>query len=420
MSDAPKNTPGDHRHDTATPAPKTDRAALVPDTERHPHDDDGAPAALPAQPISGVVRARFGARIEWLATTATSPDAHCLVHTAKTRRSRDTIATGDRIQLSRQGSDWVVERRLPRRNEVRRIDGFGRIKTIAANVDRIWLVTTHSPLPAQYMLERMLAAIYALGATPIIVWNKIDLADPAKIAALREQRSTFPAARSPSQNELAETLTRELITATNFRGRSNADTERAQQASLRTLMPAQLRKRITAATLGLDVPIVPVSTKLELGLDQVRDLAKNATNLMLGGSGVGKTSLLRALIPGLDSADEASRDDLRVNDLGHSGEGQHTTTTARLHVLQNQAIWIDAPGVRDFTPVVDDTDFLERGFPELTRLAADCRFRDCRHAAEPGCAVRDAVGKTLSPSRFAVWRQLVESLADSLAKTRSR
>jgi ribosome biogenesis GTPase len=119
---------------------------------------------------------------------------------------------------------------------------------------------------------------------------------------------------------------------------------------------------------------------------------------LVGQSGVGKSSLVVRLLPQVDVA---------IGELVRAEEGRHTTTAARLFDLPHGAALIDSPGVRDFAPAVKALDERTLGFPEVALLAAECRFGDCRHMREPGCAVRAAAeGGTLNPRRYESYRRL--------------
>jgi ribosome biogenesis GTPase len=119
---------------------------------------------------------------------------------------------------------------------------------------------------------------------------------------------------------------------------------------------------------------------------------------LVGQSGVGKSSLVQCLIPAAAVA---------IGELVREEEGRHTTTAARLFDLPQGAALIDSPGVRDFAPAVQALDERALGFTEVERLAPGCRFADCRHMHEPGCAVRTAAANgELSPRRYESYRRL--------------
>lgn len=123
-----------------------------------------------------------------------------------------------------------------------------------------------------------------------------------------------------------------------------------------------------------------------------------AVAALVGQSGVGKSSLVARLLP---------QQRLAIGDLARDEAGRHTTTAARLFDLPEQRGLIDSPGVRDFAPAIERLEPRSLGFVEVARLAADCRFLDCQHLREPGCAVRAALeGGTFHPRRYESYRRL--------------
>ena len=149
---------------------------------------------------------------------------------------------------------------------------------------------------------------------------------------------------------------------------------------------------------------VSVSAKQQDSLAPLSTLLAGQTSIFVGQSGVGKSSLLNTLIPGLD---------IRTQTLSEaSGEGRHTTTASVLHHLDNGGEVIDSPGVRDFAPPPVDEAQLARGFREFRDLAPSCRFHNCRHLAEPGCAVKEAAGAgKIHQRRYASYSNLIKRLS---------
>jgi ribosome biogenesis GTPase len=119
----------------------------------------------------------------------------------------------------------------------------------------------------------------------------------------------------------------------------------------------------------------------------------------VGQSGVGKSSLTRLLTE--DSHDIA------IGGLMREEEGRHTTTASRLYECTGGGRIIDSPGVRDFAPAIEDLEGSALGFREVEALASHCRFQDCRHMQEPGCAVRAAVeASTMDARRYESYRRM--------------
>lgn len=155
---------------------------------------------------------------------------------------------------------------------------------------------------------------------------------------------------------------------------------------------------------------VRCSARSGTGLEALlASLPRGAVAALVGQSGVGKSSLVLQLLP-------AER--VAVGELVREEEGRHTTTTARLFELAEQRALIDSPGVRDFAPAIDRLEPRSLGFPEVARYAPECRFQDCVHMREPGCAVRAALeAGTLHPRRYESYRRL-RRLRDTLATER--
>jgi len=245
---------------------------------------------------------------------------------------------GDRVRIDPSGTLLEV---IERRNVFGRGDGRGRFRPIAANLDRAAIVIAAKPPPSRDLLHRYLTTCLICGIEPLIVLNKSDL----------------PCPEQPPFDEL-EALARLGYT------------------TLETRCLPETRVDALAARIATGV------------------------TLIAGQSGVGKSSLLNALIPDLGA---------QVGNLSRvTGKGTHTTTTATAH-RYGQAGWlIDIPGVWEYGLWTMEPTTLTRGFPEFADHAAKCRFRDCRHDSEPGCAVVAAVDSgTLPAFRHRAWQRLL-------------
>jgi ribosome biogenesis GTPase len=142
----------------------------------------------------------------------------------------------------------------------------------------------------------------------------------------------------------------------------------------------------------------PCSVKTGEGIEALLEACAGQVAALVGQSGVGKSSLVDRLIPGAA---------VEVGDLVREEEGRHTTTASRMFDLPLSGNLIDSPGVRDFAPAVDRLDARSLGFVEVERLAPQCRFNDCRHMREPGCAVQGATENGgMSPRRYESYRRL--------------
>jgi ribosome biogenesis GTPase / thiamine phosphate phosphatase len=140
------------------------------------------------------------------------------------------------------------------------------------------------------------------------------------------------------------------------------------------------------------------STRTGAGMDALLTVCAGDTSALVGQSGVGKSSLISRLVP---------QADIEVGELVREEEGRHTTTASHLFDLPGGGSLIDSPGVRDFAPAIDRLDGGHLGFIEVARLASQCRFTDCRHMREPGCAVIAASeAGTMHPRRYESYRRL--------------
>ncbi len=252
----------------------------------------------------------------------------------------EPMAVGDWVALHPE--QGAVATRLTRLTSLVR-QAAGRTTTaqvLAANVDLALLVTALGGDLAPRRLERFQALCHAGGVRPVIVINKIDLE------------------------------------------------------------PVDIGRHIgTAEAAAPGIPVVTTTTQWEGGVDALLPwLAPGRTIVMLGSSGVGKSSLLN-LLQGREV--ELTRE-VRARD----GRGQHTTTVRHLYPLADgRGLIIDTPGIREVALWSDQG--LDATFAEIATLLGTCEFRDCQHQSEPGCAVQAAVANgSLDPARLESWRQL--------------
>ena len=150
---------------------------------------------------------------------------------------------------------------------------------------------------------------------------------------------------------------------------------------------------------------VRASSKVETGLDELKSLLKNRISVFVGQSGVGKSSIISTLLP-----DE----DIKVGALSEqSRKGRHTTTTATLFHFPSGGDLIDSPGIREFGLWHMSEEEVLDGFREFAPFVGTCKFRDCRHEAEPGCAIKQALEDGhVSQGRFDSYQQIIASLDD--------
>jgi len=163
---------------------------------------------------------------------------------------------------------------------------------------------------------------------------------------------------------------------------------------------------------ALGVAVLPVSSLTTSGVNPVRELlGPGRTAAMVGPSGVGKSSLANALAGRPIAATREIRDD---------GRGRHTTTARELHVLPGGGLLVDTPGMRELA-LYDDEEGVATAYADVTSLAAECRFRDCAHRTEPGCAVAAAIDQgRLDPGRLVAWRKLQSEAHRQLLRVDAR
>jgi ribosome biogenesis GTPase len=278
--------------------------------------------------------------------TQVEVEADGLSHRCHLRANLHGLVTGDRVVWCAGDPVGVIVARLARDSELLRPDPYGDLKAVAANIDQIIVVIAPLPEPHAKQIDRYLVAAEAVSMQALILLNKSDLLDSAQATAMDELLAPYP---------------------------------------------------------ELGYPILQASSKTQQGLAPVRDALRGHTSIFIGQSGVGKSSLVNALLP------EA---DLRVGNLSDTRqEGIHTTTTARLFHLQSGGTLIDSPGIREFGLWHMERHEVENGFREFEALLGRCKFRDCRHQQEPGCALLAAIqAGTIRESRLASYRDILDSL----------
>jgi ribosome biogenesis GTPase len=264
------------------------------------------------------------------------------------------VACGDAVRCAHdaQHDELRVTSVLPRRTALYRSNARGDGELVAANVELLLVVLAPVPRCDPFVADRYLAAAGSGGMDAALVLNKCELAEDAALAA------------------------------------------------------ALAGYRLAG------YPLVHCSAHFGTGLDVLLGAIGPRTSMLVGQSGVGKSSLTRALVPGSEVA---------TGDLASGAEGRHTTTTVRLYDLPGGGHLLDAPGVRDFSPAVQRLDPATLGFPEVGAQAGRCRFADCRHMAEPDCAVRAAsAGGTMDPRRYESYRRLRRLREDLAIRQRPR
>jgi len=266
-----------------------------------------------------------------------------------TRRNLPRTVCGDRVlwQTSNR-REGVIVRVLERDTTLVRPDNNSRARPVAANLDQIVVVIACKPSFEYGMLDRYLVAAELIGAKPVVVVNKSDLLDTESRAKLEQRLAIY--------KEVGYSL-------------------------------------------------LFISTRTTDGLKDLHRQLKSHTSILVGQSGVGKSSLVQALLPDLD---------IRTGALSQvTGLGRHTTTVTMLYHLPDGGDLIDSPGVRDFSLSPVPVDQLAKGFREFRPYLGQCRFHNCRHASEPGCAIQDAARSgAIKQRRLANYRELVKIMTE--------
>jgi ribosome biogenesis GTPase len=244
----------------------------------------------------------------------------------------------------------TIERIHTRKTTLTRVDSRGRRELVAANVTQLIVVIAPEPSADWLLLDRFLVAAELMRIKATIMLNKIDLG---------------------------------------------------------CSLPDEL-----GAYAGIGYAYHTSSARDVSGLDDLQAVAKAELSALVGQSGVGKSSIINALL-----ADTV----LSTAELSRKGrQGRHTTTTATLHHLPAGGDLIDSPGVRKYSPYIEHENEVARGFREFREFLGQCRFTNCRHLAEPGCAIKRATHDgRVTPRRYESYVKLFGLVADLRARRES-
>jgi ribosome biogenesis GTPase len=273
-------------------------------------------------PRDGLVVVRYG-------STIAVSDEQANIHSCTIRQHVGAIVCGDHViwQPTQSGYGVIIALK-PRRSELSRLDYGGRQKPLAANLTALVVVLAPQPAPSGYLLDQYLAASELIAVTALIVVNKIDLLTMAE------------------QPDFIATL-------------------------------------IRYKQIGYE--ILTTSIHQSQTIDHLRCHLTGQTTILVGQSGVGKSSLIHALLP-----DQS----IQIGQLSAAtGLGKHTTSAATCYRLADTGWLIDSPGVRSFRLGAMPFTRLEQGFREFKPYQGRCRFANCQHQHEPDCAIQQAVAE---------------------------
>lgn len=315
---------------------------------RRKNPDEATPAAVPGEAVEERRSGRVASITRLHVTIVTSGG---IVATPPARDAEGGViklATGDDVIAARRGENWRIEEVLPRRTRLSRPNPHDsdQERTFAANVDvAILVMSLRQPPLRAGLADRFIVSAQRGGVEPALVINKIDLA--------------------PEED------------------------------------PAELEPYCR-----MEIPIVFTSVKTRAGLADLASLIRGRTSVLVGHSGVGKSSMLRALLEEFGGEADLT---IRTGEVNtKAGVGRHTTTAATLYDLGGGTWIIDTPGVRQFGLWDLDIATLVSSFPDIQQASAECRFTDCTHSHEPDCAVQAAVDEgAIDEARYETYLRLL-------------
>ncbi|MBT8099761.1 MAG: ribosome small subunit-dependent GTPase A, partial [Gammaproteobacteria bacterium] len=237
--------------------------------------------------------------------------------------------------------EWLITAIQDRANELSRPNVRGHAEILAANIDLLLATTSATPRPDWYVIDRYLAAAELMKTRAAVIFNKVDLYDD-----------------EPAVERILDNYS------------------------------------------SLNYPVLRCSASDGSGVVAIGSLLDHQVAIIVGQSGVGKSSIINALL---------GSEHLRTAAISTKrDEGRHTTVNSTMLRLPDGGSIIDSPGVRDFAPAMPSLAAVGRGFREIADAAAACRFANCRHTREPGCAVKDAAENgRISQRRYDSYKRLL-------------
>ncbi len=303
------------------------------------HPQYNKPAKLSGHEREGLLMTTFGAQAEL-------EDEHGNVVHCHIRKNADPVITGDRVYwLSENDGTGTIIGPLPRKSLLVRPENKYKLKPIAANIDAIIITTAPPPVLAEDMIDRYLVAAELLKIEPIILLNKEDLLDESSAPLIKARLAIY------------------------------------EKIGYRVIYSSIFSRD---------------------GLKALENFLKDKTCVLVGPSGVGKSSIIAALTEHAVKTREVSE---------KTGLGKHTTTTTHLYHLPQGGNLIDSPGVREFGLWHINPEELLQGFKEFHSFSGRCKFRNCTHQREPHCAMQQALQEgNIDDKRFQSYCKILASL----------
>ena len=260
----------------------------------------------------------------------------------QTLNATDANQTETQSAVQRE-AQYVVVAVKDRTNLLNKTGFNNTIKPVAANIGQVVIVTSLKPKPNPYLIDRYLTAAENLPSRAVIIINKVDLMD--------------------------------------YETKCQVDD-------------------LTSLYQGIGYQVIISSMKQNVGLDEISEALSNTTSILVGLSGVGKSSIVKAILPKVE---------IKIGETSKAtGEGKHTTTVSALYHLKDNGIIIDSPGVRDFTPTNKSIDEISKGFVDVREFIGLCKFANCSHQNEPEYAMKQAVAEgKLNEQRFKNYLRLI-------------
>ena len=273
-------------------------------------------------------------------------------------RSTNPVAVGDFVQIQTlaDGTNWIVEIEERKNYIIRRSTNLSKESHIlAANIDQVALiVTVNHPVTSTTFIDRFLATCEAYRVRALLIFNKIDLLTEDELAQLNELRALY--------------------------------------------------EGIGYETLAISAKSLQ-STEYRVQNTDIFSLLAGKTTLLSGNSGVGKSTLLNALF---------GREMTRTGKISDAHDkGMHTTTFSEMYFLDEGAV-IDTPGIKGFGTIDFEREEVSHFFPEIFNVGRECRFGNCTHTNEPGCAVQEAIIKgSIAISRYESYLSILGDCSES-------